>query len=182
MDIILENLRKVYNNILNESNIVTLYHCSPHKFNKFVPTTKHAFGNDVTEQPIFFKETKEESKSMLNCGRYIYTVNVKIDKLFDPSEMYDWSAKWTDDITKLTVLGKIVFDDFYGGDENNIEKLFYLRSGAYDAVEDSNFLKWLRKNNFDSFYVSETGKLSQDKSIGVFFSPEKFKILSIEEV
>lgn len=156
----------------------TLFHRSGHYFTSFKNVSKKAFGNEEMDQPIFFKENEEDSKGMINVGKYLYTCKVNLGKLFNPHDLYNWDSKYTDDPESITELGKKIQDEVYAGSSNEV---FYLSTGAYDAVEDSKFLKWLKENGYNSFLVSENGKLSQDKSIGVF-DPNSIKIISVKEL
>lgn len=184
MDILLEKLKNVYKEryLYESSTLSIIYHRSPYLFDKFISRKSKSFGNDSIYQPLFFKLSKEEGLSMMNAGNYLYTVKTMLIKTFKPYEMYNWDAKYTDDLDSLTNIGKEVFNTYFDSKEENIDKLFYLITGAYDAIENSDFLKWLLQNRYDSFYVSENGKFSQDKSLGIFNAENKFKILKVEKV
>jgi hypothetical protein len=189
MDKLLESLRETYNTLIEVDGPKVLYHRSSKLFKEFVPVTKQAFGPDAVAQPIFFKETREESMSMGGVGNYLYTVNAHLVKTFNPADMYDWDKAGgsRDDINAFTDLGKLVYKTYLKYNPNKYDdakfnQLMYIRSGAYDAIENSNFLAWLQKNKFDSFYVSENGRLYEDKSVGVFVAPGKLEITKVEEI
>jgi hypothetical protein len=161
--------------------MITLFHMSPEAFDSFETRYAHAFGSHARHQPIFFKNTLEEAKSMMNAGRYLYTCLVDLGKHFDPTEMYAQDAKYTHDPDSLTPLGRKVWRELFGGTEEAFEAVFYMMTGAYDIMESAETLDWLQKNDYDSFLVSEVGNLSRDISIAIF-DPSKIEILHRTEI
>jgi hypothetical protein len=155
-----------------------LYHRSFKSFKQFKTTTEHAFGSRAREQPLFFKESLAEAMRMWNVGPYLYTCNVKLGRLFDPRDMYRDDAKYTDDVDSLTALGRRVLRELFNGDEDSV---FYMLTGAYDIMESSETLDWLQRAGYDSFLVSESGKLYRDRSIAVF-DPSRITIIKASKL
>lgn len=149
-----------------------LYHSSPKQFKTFQTTHKRAFGPKARHQPLFFKATLEESQALINAGNNIYACEVDIRNTFDPTKLYDWDATpYSDDPEGITAVGWKAFYELFDGEQNPedaFEKIWYMRTGAYDIMESSDTLDWLQDSGYDSFLLSESGKFHRDRSIGVF--------------
>lgn len=175
-------MRNIFWSILKENNEKSiLFHRSNNLFKKFELKKTNAFGKKSIYQPIFFKKTKQESLDMINVGNYLYECNVDLGKTFNPNDMYNWDHPYNNEYEGLSNLGKYVFEDYLKSDYEKLDHLFYMITAAYDAIENSEFQGWMLSHGYDSFIVSENGKLSQDMSIAVF-DPNRIEIINIQKL
>lgn len=164
--------------VLVEAASRVLFHRSYVAFDVFAAMHKHAFGSRARKQPLFFKESRAEALRMWNAGPYLYTCRVDVGEMFIPSDMYVSGAKYTDDPDSLTPLGVRVMRELFRGD---LDATLYMVTGAYDVMESSETLDWLQARGYDSFMVSESGKMYRDRSVAVF-DPRRVTVTKTESV
>lgn len=167
------------------------YAGSPKRFDQFQTFVRETFGHGASEVPIFLTQDKSFARAYAPGPEgTVYTVRPKVQKTFDGGELYR-DGYWPPQREDLTKEGQALYDDLeanrifpsalrsdddYHGVFGDSRGLFasILRM-EYDVLETTEMKRWLRKQGYDSFYVTGDGP----KNLAVFDARD-VEVLSAE--
>jgi nicotinamidase-related amidase len=167
------------------------YHGSPKRFESFATQYSHTFGSGPSETPLFFSKNKDFVRGYAGGKGHIYTVRLKINKTFDGENLFTNTKFWPPTKEQMTPIGQQLYDDLENNkifsnlivNDENYYQAFQDSQGIlasilnmhYDVMETKEMKEWLKKHDFDSFYVTGDG----EKNLAVI-NPSKIEIVSVE--
>lgn len=159
------------------------YHGRQHK--DITTRTRSPHGGPAHEVPIFLSPSKKFAALYAHNHGYVYTVRPRVTRTFDSEDLRVPSAKYVDDRDEYTVEGQKLFDAVVAGDifplegedDNGVDYLKAILKMNYDTMEHGAMVSWLKKNGYDSFYVTGDG----EKNLAVL-DPNKLEIVEVEPI
>ena len=159
------------------------YHGRQHK--DITTRTRSPHGGPAHEVPIFLSPSKKFATLYAHNLGYVYTVRPRVTRTFDSEDLRVPSAKYVDDRDEYTVEGQKLFDAVVAGDifpmegedDNGVDYIKAILKMNYDTMEHGAMVSWLKKNGYDSFYVTGDG----EKNLAVF-DPNKLEIVEVEPI
>ena len=152
------------------------YHGRPGRHGKGLtmrPGVSSTSGGPAHAIPLFLSPAKSFARLYTDHHGYVYTVRPHVHKTFDAYDLQTPEAKWHDAREDYTEEGKQLFDDLHDGkifpgmeddEEEFLGTLKAILRMNYDVMEDGHMVNWLKKNGYDSFYVTGDG----EKNLAVF--------------
>lgn len=146
--------------------------------------TQHTFGTGASRTPLFFSPDKAFARMYAQGPEgVIYTARLTLKKTFSgDSLVHDDARYWPPEYDELTTVGKRLYDDLEDGkvfsdiDADDVpETLAYIAREAYDIIETTEFKRWLKRNGYDSAYVTGDGP----RNVFVF-SPKQVDVIKVE--
>lgn len=137
------------------------------KFTKFKVTTKDIFDNSWIERPVFLTPSKEIARmpyAWWSDSRVMAVID-KSSNPFDFDKLF-WEWKYFEDQIANTKLWKELMSDLESWKlfskatdwwDNISDVLKDISNGEPTAIEQAEFIKWMKNKWYDSFYTREHG-------------------------